>query len=491
MTEVSRWSAWSDRLNPILVREITQALKGRAFIILLSLALASIVVTTLVVAAEGVNQAGAGRDYFVVALTLLTPIAIVLVPIQAFQSMQAELKGGAGEQLLMSDLSPAKIVRGKITAAMVQVFLFLSVFGPMLAMTFLLRGVDVATIGFFLVMTLACSLVATSFAVAMGSLTRAKILSSLLFAGTASALGFSAVGLMAGMEEITREISSLLQDNDFWIGIGITLTAFAVAIGLFSMIARSLLTHPYENKSTQFRVLAIVGIVVAVIWIVSAAPMRHWGDAGLALAMGSPMVLVVFWLFAVTEEERLSIRVKTMVPRSRGLAWLVAPFLPGGGRGSLFMVVTAIFTILLATILHALSPTTRSPRMIEGAVASWCYAFFYAGLGRIVRSRLPVGPQGTWIARLLTPILLILGCVIPIFLELMMRGHVGSWSPLHATNPFWSMDRISRVDDVVPIIAIGAFVVMLLNVPAMTSGLTEVLQASDTRRRREQKVDAS
>ena len=83
------------------------------------------------------------------------------------------------------------------------------------------------------------------------------------------------------------------------------------------------------------------------------------------------------------------------------------------------------------------------------------------------------------------------GSVIPIFLELMMRGHVGSWSVLHATNPFWSMDRISRVDDVVPIIAIGAFVVMLLNVPAMTSGLTEVLQASDTRRRREQKVDAS
>jgi len=50
-----RLSALSDRCNPILVREVQQALRGKAFVVTLSIALASIVVTALVCAVPAVG----------------------------------------------------------------------------------------------------------------------------------------------------------------------------------------------------------------------------------------------------------------------------------------------------------------------------------------------------------------------------------------------------------------------------------------------------
>ena len=48
-TEPSIWARWSDRVNPILVREVQQATRSRGFVITLGSALLAILVTALVV----------------------------------------------------------------------------------------------------------------------------------------------------------------------------------------------------------------------------------------------------------------------------------------------------------------------------------------------------------------------------------------------------------------------------------------------------------
>ena len=138
-----------DRFNPILVREIQQAVSGRAFLITVSVSLTCVVLVAMLIA-WGDSGTQIGREAFIWTLRLFTPVAIFFVPLQAFISTRHEVSGGTAEHLLLTRLRPGAIVRGKLFAAMVQFIVFVSLFAPLMALTFLLRGVDVPTIAVLL-----------------------------------------------------------------------------------------------------------------------------------------------------------------------------------------------------------------------------------------------------------------------------------------------------------------------------------------------------
>ncbi|MBK9129902.1 MAG: hypothetical protein IPM13_19305, partial [Phycisphaerales bacterium] len=118
----------SDRLNPILVRELQQAFSARAFMFVIGLSLVAILVFALVVALQGDHVVGDGRDVFTAVLMVMAPVLMLTLPMQAFNSMQVELREGAIDQLQMSELSPRRIVRGKLLAISVLIAMFLAVF---------------------------------------------------------------------------------------------------------------------------------------------------------------------------------------------------------------------------------------------------------------------------------------------------------------------------------------------------------------------------
>lgn len=483
-----RLSNLSDRCNPILVREIQQSMRSKAFVITLSVALASIVVTALVVAGEGRTGSAVGQDYVAVALNLLTPIVLFLIPLQACLSMQHEVRGGTGEQLLMSRLTPRQIVRGKLLAAMVQFCLFASVFGPLLALTFLLRGVDVPTIVFFMVAGALCCLVASALAIAVGAVGRARILTTFLLAGTAVLLGFLSIGIMSSLWYMVREISSDMRRGEFWLFMLLAANVLVLALLLFGMIASALLSHPNENRSTPFRVFPFVAMIVGAIWLVCAAPPRELSEASRYFAIFATVGLTPFWWFAVTEDPELSPRARTMVPRSKAMALLAAPLLPGGGRGVAFIVLSSALLFALAFGLELLgrargfSAHSSWPRW-ETIVMCWGYCAGYTMLGRLLRGRMPAGALASKLARSGVAAMVMLGCVVPLFVDIMINGHVAQWSWLHITNPFWTMDTGQRDEAFVAVLAC-ALVVTAVNLPAMYRGVREVLEASRDRRQR-------
>jgi len=122
----SRWSSRSDWLNPIVVREVQQALKGRAFVLSVLAALVVVVAIAIVVASD-YDPKSSGRNAFDAGLATLVPLLMFVLPMQAYQSMRHELRVGMVEQLLLTELKPRRIIVGKLSAAMVQFVLYVSV----------------------------------------------------------------------------------------------------------------------------------------------------------------------------------------------------------------------------------------------------------------------------------------------------------------------------------------------------------------------------
>jgi hypothetical protein len=205
----------------------------------------------------------------------------------------------------------------------------------------------------------------------------------------------------------------------------------------------------------------------------------------MALAFFGPLVL--FWLMAVTEQEPLSPRVRTLVPKKPWLAFLSIPFLPGGGRGlwfALLVLVMVSLGALFTPLLHGIPPCVDH-WMMRVLIMATCYGMFYAGVGRLLARVIRRGILGSWLARIATILVFVLGLALPLFVDVFVQGRVHNWGPHHILNPFWTIDRHTRVSNlwnVLPVLIGLALLGVFLNLPAMLRGAREVMAASRERR---------
>jgi ABC-type transport system involved in cytochrome c biogenesis permease component len=204
----NRWSRWSDWLNPILVREVQQAVKGRTFALLVLAVILYSIGLAVGVASDEQPGPNAGPTAFSFGLMALVPLVLFVVPMQAYHSMRLELRAGIIEQLLLSRLRPRRIIAGKLAAAMVQYMLYLSVLAPVLATTYLLRGIDVPMIAVCLLLSLLACVAATALAIAAACQGTVPMLQPLANLGMAFSLGMLTLGLMGGIGggDLVREL---------------------------------------------------------------------------------------------------------------------------------------------------------------------------------------------------------------------------------------------------------------------------------------------
>jgi hypothetical protein len=267
------------------------------------------------------------------------------------------------------------------------------------------------------------------------------------------------------------------------------LPALAASPVLF-LVASASLAHPYENRSSAFRGLAVVGVVALAAWAGWTAGAR---SAGLS-AEAVPAVVAVcafltgpFWLFAVTEEARLTPRVRTLVPRRAPLALLAAPFLPGGPRGLLFVVLLAAVAVATMGVLPRLfEGVPAEPVEADVAVLAWVYVVAYASLARGLRRLAPPGPRWTALVRVGAPAVGLLLALVPTLLEVLEVRRPGSGDFLGVLDPLGTLGDAGAgrtTDARVVLYGVGLGSV-LVHVPAMVAGVAEVLVASRERRRR-------
>jgi hypothetical protein len=137
----------SDRLSPIVVKEVRQLARGREFLYSFHVALLVGVAVAFFGAADALTGGGTSGRWTFAALTgALALLGFVVVPLGAFNALRNERLEQTLELITLTALSPRRVVIGKLLAQSVKLATFFAGLAPFVAMSFLLGGVDFATI---------------------------------------------------------------------------------------------------------------------------------------------------------------------------------------------------------------------------------------------------------------------------------------------------------------------------------------------------------
>lgn len=504
----ARWHAVEDSLtrlsdwfNPILIKEMRQALRSWQFALSFLLLLVACWVVTIggvAVIGPSIYYAAGGGEllrayYFILSLPLL-----IVVPFAAFRSLAAEREDNTYDLVSITTLRPRQIISGKLASAVVQMIMFFSAITPCLAFTYLLRGVDTPTIALLLVYTFLASFALSLLGLLLATLPRQRygqILLSIGFVGLLLYVSYEAQDLAAFL---VREGFEMYSEPNFWIAHLFGAAIYVTTMVLAYLAAAAMITFPMENRSTPLRIAMLfqqAALVAATAW--------YWIITG--YEPESVLILAfiggVYWFVMGTmldgEQPQMSRRVMRGLPQSTlgrvFFSWLQ----PGPASGYMFAVAN-LTTLLLITLVPTvyLAWTTGSAivwpnnnRFAYVLILGWSYLVAYLGFGALVVALLRKVSEVTMFASVLLHLLLLLaGSGIPTSIHRMsLELQSEPYSYIEVTNPVWTCQYILQFSPtpeetvLIVVVPAAALCALLLNLPGLIREIERVRTAVPVR----------
>jgi hypothetical protein len=479
---LDRFEPATDRFNPILVKEVRQFLRGNGFVwsFVVMVVVAAAIGAMFIVQDEAFPSEELGERFLVLLFGVLLLGMLVLVPLQAFQSLGAEWEGETMDQLALSGLTPSRIAAGKLWSAALQSLLLVASFAPFIALGFLMRGVDILAVAFAIAQALVVSLWLTAAALAISSLSKQRVLRGIIFVALGFSL-FSAYGAVMASTTWSLSDMSQLRDPDFVAAMATAFLAGSCAAAFCHYSTSGRLAHSEENSSTPLRLLAAGSSALFVVWM-GVSSVLGWlrSDAFEFLSAVMTVVLALLGILWATERGRFGRRVANDLSfRGSRTRRLPSPFLPGGGRGFLF----ALLTIGGAALVHVAAH--GAPRAGIADEERWfgfwvlCLYSFYVGLPSALLARLCVREFGVWLVRVLCVVGIAAGVVVPSIFGLVLDDTDLSGGR-HAFNVFWvleeAIDGDLDAEVALAVLAMG-LAGLAFNVPRVVRSFAEVRDA--------------
>jgi hypothetical protein len=478
---LERLEPTTDRVNPILVKEVRQVLRGRNFVwsFVAMVVIAAGIGAIFVISDNAAPSPVLGPAFLGWMLGVLSLGLIVMVPLQTFQSLGSEWEGANMEQLALSGLTPRGITAGKWWAGVLQSVLLVAAFAPFVALGFLMRGVDLFALVFAVAVIFTFSVWGSSLALALSSLTHRRVVRGLVFFITAIGLFIAFGGTIAMTIQLLND-PAFMREPEF---LAVVVSFFLAGCGAAAFcheVASGRLSHPEENASTPLRTLMLVAVLGFVVWL-GVAAWYAWIPSQVIVALASSMCVVVAVLGTVwaTERARLGRRVAASLSR-RGSRTrrLPALLLPGGGRGFAYGLLTTAGAALVTFFAYGPGDFSLGNGRWYGL---WvlCYYAFYVGVPSQLLSRLCVREFGVWVTRFTAIIAVAAGVLVPSIIGIVIEDtelQLGS----HSFNAFWVLGS-SITGGLSGRVAVGVaflgLVGLLLNLPRMVRGFSEVSRA--------------
>lgn len=477
----------NDAINPVLMKEVRQSLRGRYFksSFLATLVLA-LLVALMTIATSAPTALPLGESLFTNIFVYLLAATQILVPLAAFLSLGQEWEENTLDLLLLADLRPRAIVLGKLMAAGIHVLIYYSAFTPFVVLAFLLRGLDLMNILTLLALSALASLVSTLVALALSSLARTRPSRVVLIALVAVASVYVVFRSPAWVFALLRSsglfrTSGLAVQTLFWSSMAAAVAAFAFAVTC------GRLAHAQENRSTGLRILIAATGACLTGWMAYLYRSLRDPDTLVQSAIFTIWLITLPCLFLATEAEAMPALVRRRVPRQAGLAALATPFLPGGSRGFLFWLLMQGLPLAIRIGLQGRWPPHPAPRS-GGELALYAnlmYAGVIIGLPSVLAQSRTGTLAGRVRARCACGALLAALIAGPMLAGLLLadrelaRGH-------HLGNPLWFSARAWSGAQLSWQWCLGlsfaCAATLLLNVRRLARGIAEVWRASAERR---------
>jgi hypothetical protein len=448
-----------DVLNPIVVKELRQAVKSRiviaALILFLLIQLAILLFMLYFDDPRNTNMdlasLHAGREIFQVLQGILLGTCMLLVPAYAGIRLAAEHSDTNVDLLFISTLRPFGIIAGKLQASIVLILLIFSACAPFMTFTYLLRGIDIPSIILVLVLDFLVVLLGTQGAIFLGAVPANVSLKLLLGLVGLGALGTLFGNTMAAsIEMLDLGLGSQLDTLAFWLVAGAVATIIVAVIGLLFTWSVAIVSPPSSNRALPVR-LYLLGFWLAT--AAAAALLTYYFSQPVSLYLWMDCVAALLCgllLTAINERQQWGPRVRRTIPRRW---WLRGPLFllySGAAGGILFLVLLLVLTIAVPSLILAywnhlfVSPLARLT--LEGnyrntltVVLIALYAFNYCMTAVWLRNVLLPGQIKIAYTWALAVILWGLGFALPWPLLFMLKneawrmGQVSPW--WHVTEP--------------------------------------------------------
>ncbi len=451
-----------DWINPIVVKELRQAVKSRLVIVVLLLfLLTQLVIVSLFLAFQEVGSSGdpassrAGGQLFMVLQAILLGTCMVLIPLYASVRLSNERSDTNVDLLFISTLRPTSIIVGKFFSALVLAMLVFSCCAPFMTFTYLLRGIDIPSILLVLSLDLMAIIPSTQAALFLASIPASRPLKMFLFFGLAILLCFCFAGLMSPISDIPRDGVAEVGDWRFWVGMGAVALTDLLLTGLFFCWSVALISPPSANRAVSGRIflvgtwLILGGLFLALTWLNPGGTGNHYP---MIVWMGGSVILFcVQFLISINERDSWGPRVARTIPRWWGLRALAFLFYSGSAGGVLLSVLCAAVTLLVSWGWRELWPSfggaVESDQARVFFLALALYTFCYGMSAVVLRSWLlsdRIRSVYNWV---LAALLLGLGSSVPwvifflIHFNQLGRIHGFQWWEL--PNPFAALYHIS------------------------------------------------
>jgi hypothetical protein len=446
-----------DFLNPILVKEARQAMKSRQFSVTFALLLILGWIWTVGFIAYW-NVSLYYQSYGVWAISayflVLTVPMLIVIPFATFRSLASETEDGTFELMSITTLTARQIVVGKLASAVLQMLVYYSALAPCIAFTYLLRGIDIITIGLLLTHTFLASVLLSVIGLVAATLSRSRMWQVLVSVVLIIGLLFCTWIWDFGSMQILFEWNGTLPyDEEYFWALNAAAVSFVAAFTiLFLFIAAAQITFASENRSTPIRWVLVAIQMLLVGWMVYM--WRSFPEQRPDLFLVTMEVLGgIFWMFVgamlTGETAELSPRAKRNLPQSLLGRSMLTWFNPGSGSGYTFAVcnMAGIFVMHIVLACSSLAMgDDRAPPTSDWFFSGMSILGYLAGYLGVVRLCASLARRFTAVPMitvfLMHVVVLLMGIFIPmaiLSLQFGINAYEFAYGPLQLTNWWWTV----------------------------------------------------
>ncbi|MEX2026008.1 MAG: hypothetical protein WEH44_01885, partial [Pirellulaceae bacterium] len=335
-----------------------------------------------------------------------------------------------------------------------------SALAPCIAFTYLLRGIDIVTIGLLLAHTFLASVLLSVIGLVAATLSRSRMWQVLVSVVLIMGLLFCTWVWDLGSIQILFEGNGTLPHDEpyFWALNAAAVSFVAAFTVLFLFIAAAQITFASENRSTPIRWVLLAIHLLLVGWMVYLWRTVPENRSDIMLVV-MEVLAGIYWMSVgaviTGETAELSPRAKRHLPQSLLGRSLLTWFNPGSGSGYTFVVCNMASVLFMHIVLACVSITMgdeRAPPNGDWLFSGMCILGYVAGYLGVVRLCVSLSRRFTAVPMitvfLMHIVVLLMGIFIPmaiLSLQFGINAYDFSYGPLQLTNWWWTlMESLGR-----------------------------------------------